>query len=135
MADIIPLDRPLAEEVPKPRRLRTLSRGLALMFGGILLLYALLALTLVAIGLLLPDNVVMGAKGTAIAFGTQPLYPCAVPASDLPLITRLTGAFVLLAEMAPTFFILWHLRGLFGLYAAGTVFARENSAHLRRIGL
>lgn len=136
MSDVIRLDRPLAEEAPSPRRLRSLSRALELLFGLLLVTYALLAVAMVGIGLLMADHVVMGAKGTSIGLGPlPPLYPGAIRASELPLFTKLTGAVVLSMEMTPGLLILWHLRGLFALYATGTVFARKNAAHLKSVGV
>ena len=55
--------------------------------------------------------------------------------SDQPVVTRITGVVDVAIAMVPIFFIFWHLRGLFALYAAGTVFARENAIHLKRIGI
>jgi hypothetical protein len=37
--------------------------------------------------------------------------------------------------MVPVILVCWHLRGLFTLYARGIVFARENAAHLKHVGL
>jgi hypothetical protein len=58
-----------------------------------------------------------------------------VPTGDLPLVTRLGMSACAFLAMSPAIFILWHLRGLFALYAGGTVFAGENAARLRAVGV
>jgi hypothetical protein len=37
-------------------------------------------------------------------------------------------------QFGPAILVLANLRGLFRLYAAGTVFARENADHIKRMG-
>jgi hypothetical protein len=136
MADVLALNPSLPEEGLSHRRLRKLSSVLALMFGGILVLFAFFVVAIFGTGLLLPDHVMIGTRGTSILLGRlPPLYPGAVRLSQLPFITWLAGAFALVIEMAPIFFVLRHLRGLFLLYASGTVFARKNALHLKRIGI
>jgi len=109
---------------------------LALLFAGIMVLFALYVAALAGIGVVLPDHVLMGTRGISIVLGRLPaLYPGAVRLSQLPLITWIAGLFVLAMQLAPVFLVLRHLRGLFQLYASGTVFGRENALHLKRIGL
>jgi hypothetical protein len=136
MSNVLTLDPPLTEEVPSHRRLRELSSVLALLFGSILMLYALFAAAIIGTGLLMPDHIVIGARGLSFTLGRlPPLYPGAVRLSELPFITHLAGAIGLIVQMAPVFFIFQHLRGLFALYAEGTVFARANAVHLKRTGM
>jgi hypothetical protein len=136
MTNVLTLDPPRSEEVSSHRRLRELSSVLALMFGGIVVLFALFLAANIGIGIWLPDHVLMGTRGISIVLGrVPPLYPGAVRLSQLPLITWLAGGVALAINLAPIFIVLRHLRGLFVLYASGTVFARENALHLKRIGI
>ena len=48
---------------------------------------------------------------------------------------RIGGVVALLMQFGPAILVLANLRGLFRLYAAGTVFARENATRIKRIGL
>jgi hypothetical protein len=138
MADVLALDPSRPEEAASHRRLRRLSSALALMIGGIAVLFALFLALIIGTGILQPDHVVMGTEGVSISFPSEPLPPLyhgAMRLSQLPLITWIAGGFALAINMAPIFLVLWHLRALFVLYASGIVFARENALHLKRIGL
>jgi len=136
MSDSMAFHSPLAAEIPSHQKLRKLSHVLALMFAGIMALLALYVAALAGIGVVLPDHMLMGTRGVSIVLGRLPaLYPGAVRLSQLPLITWLAGLAVLAMQLAPVFPVLRHLRGLFLLYASGTVFGRENALHLKRIGL
>jgi hypothetical protein len=122
-----------------PKRLKTLSRGLVLLFTLLLGLMALNLLGAVIIGLFFPDYVLMTADSAALLIGPHGAPPAAHPGmvrlSDLPRLTHLAGIADIAIAVAPIAFILWHLRALFGLYAAGIVFAPRNAAHLRAVGL
>jgi hypothetical protein len=134
---------PFEAEEPAPtlphRRLLLLSRGLQYLFTLLLVLFALYVLAGVAAVLFFGSHIQMGRAGMTIGFGLHGESPRAVPGmvrmSDLPLVTRLTGAFSWTLISIPFVFLAWHLRMLFALYARGVVFARENADHLKRVGL
>lgn len=137
MGNIFARGPQVADEGHEPRhgRLRTRSRVLAhvvtIVFGGVLLFNgAVLTLGAAFGGALLsmgPDSTYLGEP--------PPGLPSIVPFGSLPLPTRLAYAATLVLDTAPALFALLHLRGLLRLYAAGTVFAAENAARIKRIGL
>lgn len=140
MSNVLVLDPVhLESERPIYRRLRRFSRVLTLLFTAILCL-AVLDLAVSSIGaLFFSAYIQMNAQGVDLAIGPHFAIPHAVPGmvrfSDQPLSTHLAGIVDLVVAQTPFLFIFWHLRGLFALYAAGTVFARENATHLKQIGL
>ncbi|HEY4940634.1 MAG TPA: DUF2975 domain-containing protein [Rhizomicrobium sp.] len=121
------------------RRLLLLSRSLKYLLSLLLVLFALNVLIGIATALFFGSHIVMGSEGTKVIFSLHGQVPRAGPGevrmSDLPAITRLAGAVGWLIVSVPLVFIFWHLRGLFGLYARGIVFATQNALHLKRIGL
>jgi hypothetical protein len=122
----------IAPETAAQRRVRLGSRALAWLFTGLLsisvaiLVAALLAMLfykgqLLRIG---PDNCYIGeGPPNAVAFGS------------LPLVHRLVYCLVGIVRATPIIMLFWSLRGLFGLYARGKVFAPANAAQFRRIGI
>ncbi len=109
------------------------------LFTGLLIFFALYLFAGILVVLFFSAHVQMNSQGATISFSLHGILPPAMPGtvrlSDQPLITRLSGIVDLIIAMAPIIFIFWHLRELFRLYAAGTVFARENAQHLKRIGI
>jgi hypothetical protein len=135
MSNILALE-PIAEpERPVARRVRRLSRSLAFCFTGLVAIYALLMALLTVIALFFGTQVHAGAEATAITWGASEAIAGTTRLSDLPLLTRIAAVTSVLLAMAPVLLILWHLRGLFSLYAAGIVFARENARHLKHAGI
>ena len=140
MSNVLALD-PVAAESEKSshRRLRRLSRALALLFTALLILFALYMLAGIVVSLFFSAYVQMSAQGVWFTVGPHGAIPAAMKGmvrfSDQPLITHLAGIADLAIAAAPFFYVFWHLRGLFGLYAAGTVFARRNAVHLKCIGI
>ena len=140
MSNVLALDPITAEnEKPSHRRLRRLSSGLALLFTALPAFYALFILAGIVVVLFFSAYLQMNAQGVWFGIGLHGAIPRAIPGmvrfSDQPLITHLAGIADFVLAAVPIFFVFLHLRGLFRLYAAGTVFARENATHLKRIGL
>ncbi|MGA7711527.1 MAG: DUF2975 domain-containing protein [Rhizomicrobium sp.] len=140
MSNVLALDPVVSEsENPSHRRLRLLSRLLKLLFAALLILLVFYLIAAIAVVIFFSAHVQMNAQGVTLLFGPHgeipPTAAGMVRFSDQPVITRITGVADVAIAMVPIFFIFWHLRGLFGLYAAGTVFARENATHLKRIGI
>jgi hypothetical protein len=137
MSNILAFDH--VEERPPTSaqlRLRRLSRGLAILFTLSMALSALWLVGAFVFSFIYSDHIRMGAEGAFISLpGVPPAIPGTVLYSSQPFITHLAGFVDIVIAMTPVIFICWHLRGLFRLYAGGIVFARENAAHLKRIGL
>jgi hypothetical protein len=139
MSNILALDTAVAEpERHSQRHLRRLSRVLSWLFTALLALCALYLVAGIVVVLFFSAHVQMNAQGVTLLFGPHGEIPPAVRGmvrfSDQPVITRLAGIADFAIAQAPFFFIFWHLRGLFGLYATGTVFARRNATHLKHVG-
>jgi len=118
------------------RSLRPLSRALAVLFAvftGVSLLWLVGAF---AVTFFFSDHLLIGAKGAELVFPRPAAdVPGMVRFSTQPLLTHVVGFVDVVIGMIPVILVCWHLRGLFALYAAGVVFARENAVHLKRIGL
>jgi hypothetical protein len=121
---------------PALTRIRALSRPFVVLFsvlcGGASVFVAGLMVALVFYGgpylrvgpATLQITTVLGSE----TVGTTPV-------GDLPLVTRLGMSACALQVMGPAIAVLWHLRGLFVLYARGIVFAADNVARYRAIGV
>jgi hypothetical protein len=134
MSAVIQLPPPVrpSEQAPRLRRLRFASRLLSWLFTGLLILIALVAAVLIAGVVAYPgDDYRIGSN--AVWIGKGPADSVAFHTLSLP--HRLTYALVGAIRIAPSLLILWHLRALFGLYANGEVFGRDNSRHIGRIGI
>lgn len=137
MSQAVVLD--FAAPEPEPtrahRRIRQVSRTLAWLFTGLLVLAALFDLLLLT-AFFVPGVgrfVGIGPEGMLLSFPNMP--PPYVPVSRLPLLQRLAHVPVGLINFAPVSAILWGLRHLFGLYARGVVFSAENARCIRWIGI
>ena len=126
---------------PKPAtpawlRLRRLSRVLAILFTILMGLAVLWVLWLSVLIIFFDDHLNVGAENIRVTF-PEPAQAIAgrVVLASQPFITHLAGIVNVLIATTPVALICWHLRGLFRLYAAGVVFARENAGHLKRVGL
>jgi len=127
---------PIRSAPAKVRRIRRLSRALAILFTGLLGLTLLAHATILFVGLFLPDHIYTSEQGAELVLSSADKATVGMVAlSTQPLITRLAGAVDLVLAAIPILLILWHLRALFRLYAAGTVFARENATHIKHIGI
>lgn len=126
---------------PKPPttaqlRLRRASRLLALLFLVSMVLTVLSVVAWTVLGLFFADHMSVGADGVYLTFShAAKAVPGRVLFSSQPFLTHLAGFVDIVLASLPAFFICWHLRGLFRLYADGIVFARENAQHLKRVGL
>ena len=123
-------------ERPIHRRIQARSRILAGLFTG--LLWLVTAITgLFVLGALFysGQNVLVNAEGVDIILGAAPTVPAdAISLGQMATRLRIGGAFALIVQYGPAILVLANLRGLFRLYAAGTVFARENADHIKRMG-
>jgi hypothetical protein len=140
MSNVLVLDPIIVEpEKASHRRLRQLSRGLAWLFTAIFALYLAYITAGMVVALFFSSHVQMNPEGADVSFGLHGGLPRAIPGmvrlSDQPVITRLAGVVDLVIAALPFLLVFWNLRGLFRLYAAGTVFARENATHLKQIGI
>ncbi|MEI9993080.1 MAG: DUF2975 domain-containing protein [Rhizomicrobium sp.] len=118
------------------RRLLRLSRGLSLLFAALTGLSLLWVVGAFAVIFFFADHVLIGAGGASLEL---PHPAAAVPGmivlASQSFLTRLAGFVDILIAMAPVVFICLHLQALFGVYARGVVFARDNARHLKRVGL
>jgi len=118
------------------RRLVPLSRGLSIFFALMMVLSILWVAAAFAVIFFYSDHVLVGASGAYFGLPKVPtLQPGMIRFSDQPFFTHFAGFVDIVLSTIPVVLTCWHLRGLFGLYARGIVFARENAAHLKRIGL
>lgn len=123
-------------ERPVHNRIRTRSRLFAALFTGLLGLSVLMLIVMVGFALFYRGTHVW-ADASGLWIGNPPKV---VPSDFVGFGTlawrfRLGGVFALVAQFTPAIMVLANLRGLFRLYAAGTVFARENATHIKHIGL
>jgi hypothetical protein len=81
------------------------------------------------------DHLLAGTSGFSIYEHKPPVIPGMVLYSSQSAFTHVAGLIDIAIATAPILLMFWELRGLFRLYARGIVFARENAAHLKRIGL
>jgi hypothetical protein len=122
-------------ERPIHRRIQARSRLFAMLFTGLLWLLVTGTAALVLGALFYSgSHVFIGADGVTITFGDGKPADMA-PLASLAVRYRIGGAVALVAQMGPAILVLANLRGLFRLYASGTVFARENANHIKQIGL
>ena len=124
-----------ADPVPPYHSLKLLSRSLAILFSVFAALQILWVLAAVIATLFFSDHLLAGATGFSVFAGKPPAIRGMVLYSSQPAFTHAAGLLGIAAGTAPIFVMFWNLRGLFRLYARGVVFARENAAQLKRIGL
>jgi len=130
--------QPLVETAPlRHERLRKRGRILAAAFGGIFWLVAASVAAMLATALFY--------RGHSAAFGPEggwitipgpidKLPPGYTYLADLTLPYRLGMLFAGVTQFGPAVMIMYHLRGLFRLYARGIVFAQENARAFKRMG-
>ena len=133
-----PIAKPRVETPLRHRRLRRRSRVLAAIFTGLFWFCAAGVAAMIAVDLFYQGhNVAFGPEGGLISI-PGPVDP--LPAgylwwSDVGLRFRLGGVFAVLTQFTPAVMVLAELRGLFRLYAAGTVFAEANAKHFKRMAI
>jgi len=120
---------------PKYQKLRRQSRVLSVAISVLGILYlAVNAGLVIATPLINGDLVHMG-PGAHASIGLGAGLPGSVTLSSFSFAQRLAFALLLALRAAPIGAVLFNLRALFGLYAAGTVFARDNAVRIKRMGL
>jgi hypothetical protein len=136
VVEFSPFEDVAVERTAPHKRLPQLSWILAWMFTAMMGLCVAWVIASFLVIFFFADHVLMNAAGATVTF-PRPPSPVAgqVFLSDQPLITRVAGFVDIVIAMVPILFVCWHLRGLFGLYARGVVFARQNAEHLKRVGL
>ena len=121
---------------PIHRRIQARSRIFAGLFTGLLWLVTAVTVLLVLGALFYRgDHVLVSASGVDISLGAAPAVPAdALSLGQMATRLRIGGVVALLMQFGPAILVLANLRGLFRLYAAGTVFAGENARYIKRIG-
>ena len=143
MAQILALklkteERPHDIEQPRYQRLRHQSRILSMMITALLVLYvAYNAAAVIATPLVNGDGVHLGPGAHMIIDLSTPKEgpPGSVLLSSFSVPQRIGFALVLALRAVPIGLVLFNLRALFRLYAAGVVFARDNASHIKRMGI
>ncbi|HEX2591163.1 MAG TPA: DUF2975 domain-containing protein [Rhizomicrobium sp.] len=138
MSNVLTIDNIDAVNRNGEHRMRLLSRGLTWVFTALLGFIALTVLTGLVVSLFFPAYVEIGPNGGELEL--QPFTPATLDhgmtwLAALSLSTRLAGIADIVIMSVPLALVVFNLRGLFRLYAAGIVFANENAQHLKRIGL
>jgi len=131
--------RPVADLQAPPRhqRLRRRSLILSAIFNGLFWFVAASVAAMLLMDLFYHGhNVAFGPEGGQISIPgpVDPLPPGYVWWSDVTLPYRLAGLFALITQYGPAVMVMYHLRGLFRLYAQGIVFAEENARAFKRMG-
>jgi len=143
MSQAVVIDFAVEEPAPLPpsaalRRMRLLSRGLAILF-----LVLAVGLGLVGSAVILdfiapyaPNLIALGPAGGLLTIGppTHALPPHYVAVGAMPRVQRLATAPVGMLHVVPMFLLFWNLRRLFGQYAKGVVFAPDNARSLKHVG-
>ena len=127
-----------AEPPLKHLTLRKRSRVLAVAFNGLFWFVAAgFAAMLLADLLYRGHSMALGPEGGLLLIPgpiPAPLPPGYLYSADISLPYRLGGLFALIAQYGPAVMVMYHLRGLFRLYAQGIVFAEENAHAFKRMG-
>lgn len=127
---------PEPEPTPAHRRIRQVSRGLAWLFTGLLVVSSLFFVFLGTAFLLPVAGTHLGIGPTGLLLTTAGhLRPPYMSVASLPLIQRLAHLPVGLINFGPVIVLLFNLRRLFGLYAEGVVFGAGNARCIRWIGI
>src|ERR1700685_722256 len=123
MTNVLTFDTVAPRPTTAQLRLRRLSRWLAWLFAGLMGLSLLSVAAWSVVGFFFGDHVVIGAEGVTLVF-PHPAHatPGHVLFSSQSFITHLAGFVDIVLATLPVFFVCFHLRGLFRLYAGGTVF-------------
>jgi hypothetical protein len=130
---------PIADIAAPPRheRLRRRARILAALFSGLFWLVALSVAAMLAAALFYRGyNGAFGPTGGLLTFPgpIDPLPPGYIYMADLALPYRLGMLFAGITQFGPAVMVMYHLRGLFRLYARGIVFAEANARAFKRMG-
>ena len=130
-----PIPEIKTEQPAKLLKLRNRSRILAVAFSALFWFCAAFDVWAVWMALFYHGhNVAFGPEGGLI--NTRPIenLPSGyVYWDDVTLPYRLGAVFALVTQFVPATMVLFHLRGLFALYAQGIVFAEENAKAFKRM--
>jgi len=137
------VEKPQPDPPPALRRMRLVSRGLEILFLLLAVGFGLLSGILI-LDFIVPyagDAISLGPKGGLIRVYVpwahvppHPLPAGYISPSHMPIVQRLAQVPVGLLRAVPIFLLFWSLRRLFGLYAKGVVFARDNARSLKLVG-
>jgi len=122
-------------EQPRYRRLRRQSRLLSMAISVLGIVYVAFNAGLVIVTPLINGDLVHMGPGAHASIGLGAGLPGSVTLSSFSLAQRLAFALLMALRAVPIGAMLSNLRALFRLYAAGTVFARENALRIKRMGL
>lgn len=117
------------------RSLRLLSGVLMALFTILVIAQLLWILAAAVVTIFFSDHVVVGVSGAYFFTGKPTAWTGTVLYSTQPALTRLAGMIDISMATLPILLAFWNLRSLFALYSRGIVFARENTACLKRVGL
>ena len=136
MASIIDLaPPPRVGPTPSYRKIRAASRGLEVLFAGLLVFFV--ALMIVSLWILLfyqGTHIAIGPRGGLISFDGR-LPADFIPFRDWRLDQKLAYVPVVIVRAAPPLALFWCLRQLFRLYGRGVVFADRNAALIKAMGV
>jgi hypothetical protein len=139
LADVLELHpalEGLIADGPSYRRIRLASGALAVLFALLTGLFSAYVLALLIFALIWPGpGGLYAGPHDFLILPTRGAPPGYVAFRGLSLAHQLTYCGMHLVRSAPALMIFWSLRRLFGLYAKGVVFARENAALIKQIGL
>ena len=122
---------------PRLERLRRRARILAAVFNGLFWFVALsVALMLLAALFYRGHSGAFGPEGGLLRIPgpLETLPPDYVYMADLAWPYRLGMLFAGITQFVPAVVVMYHLRGLFRLYAKGIVFAADNARAFKRMG-
>lgn len=125
------------EAPARHQRLRKRSRILAAVFTGLFwFVCANFLLMLLADLFYRGHSVAFGPEGGFVSLPgpIDPLPAGYIYMADFTVPQRLGGLFALVTQYGPAVMVMYHLRGLFRLYAEGVVFAEENARAFKRMG-
>jgi hypothetical protein len=138
-AVIVDFAAPEPEPTPVHRRIRLVSRALAWLFTGLVVVWGLLCVLAGAAFLnpLVGQYFGLGPEGGLLTIGPVPPHyaPPYVAVASLPLPQRLAHLPVGFIVFMPPLMILLYTRRLFGLYAQGQVFSPQNARCIQWIGV
>ena len=136
MSQLLSFPPPGPHEAPALGRIRLLSRPLAWLFTGLLVLgSAVLTLAVVAVLTYTGTRLQVWPGGMQIYVeaSVPPVPPTWTRVGALPWIQKIALAISATLMLGPALAILWELRRLFGLYASGVVLAVDNARRIGRI--
>ena len=117
------------------RRVRRASRLFSWLFTALLWALSVLAAAMALAMLIYAGPHLQVTSHSFELTNRTNILPGAVVVGTLPFATKLAYAIVAVLRTAPAVMMFWNLRALFRLYSQGVVFASENTAAIKRVGL